>query len=486
MCALGPRARASSLGRFSVQDLPFRARGRAGRKLGGQEKDGFRDRVFRTLGRRRSRVKAIRARAERGIGIACDEVAMDLPPSSDPRWHDAVTGNGTYRFLALNLLLSRIGSSLAKEETPEHVAAAVEEVRALLERNAHLASVQHDLALLFGSEKRRLHTLMTAEQAAAAIASGRSLILAGDESVLSRLPHGEWIGGTTPYLMTEEGTLRTRERVFVTEVPPFVERADIRVYTATTLSRVYDDIPPSGYGVMIVPLFSRTQYDFALGAPAYRGFASKPLVGWVAGIDATNGGRAVPRVFDGRSGGSLEDGAVVMHVTLASRQAVEVGTVNVYRQGDGDALVFPEPGWAPRDVIVNGSRCNFASYLVENEIDLSRPFVGSYGGAKCNVGIRAVHQDRGLVLLWAPVFSGVTYRHAAPVADLLSGLLSRVPPGLADGRCALAFSCNCYSNYLHGQLEGKLTGPFVGPIVFGEIAYQLWNESLVYLTVGGS
>jgi hypothetical protein len=36
-------------------------------------------------------------------------------------------------------------------------------------------------------------------------------------------------------------------------------------------------------------------------------------------------------------------------------------------------------------------------------------------------------------------------------------------------------------NYLYSGLEGRNTAPFVGPITFGEIAYQLLNQTLVYL-----
>jgi hypothetical protein len=37
-------------------------------------------------------------------------------------------------------------------------------------------------------------------------------------------------------------------------------------------------------------------------------------------------------------------------------------------------------------------------------------------------------------------------------------------------------------NYLYANLEGKKTGHIVGPMTFGEIAYMLLNQTLVYLT----
>ena len=44
------------------------------------------------------------------------------------------------------------------------------------------------------------------------------------------------------------------------------------------------------------------------------------------------------------------------------------------------------------------------------------------------------------------------------------------------------FTCNCILNYLYANLEGKKTGSIVGPITFGEIAYMLLNQTMVYLT----
>ena len=45
------------------------------------------------------------------------------------------------------------------------------------------------------------------------------------------------------------------------------------------------------------------------------------------------------------------------------------------------------------------------------------------------------------------------------------------------------FSCNCILNYLYGELEGKVTEGMYGPVTFGEIAYQLLNQTLVYVRI---
>jgi hypothetical protein len=96
------------------------------------------------------------------------------------------------------------------------------------------------------------------------------------------------------------------------------------------------------------------------------------------------------------------------------------------------------------------------------------------------VSFQTVAEARGEVRFYAPVFAGIRYRHARPVGDYVAEFTSGLPRGI-DGR--VAFSCNCILNYLHSGLEGRSTGGIVGPITFGEIAYQLLNQTMVYVTI---
>jgi hypothetical protein len=44
--------------------------------------------------------------------------------------------------------------------------------------------------------------------------------VSGDEQLLARLPRGNWVGGTTPYLMSDvDGGLITRDLLFVQRLP---------------------------------------------------------------------------------------------------------------------------------------------------------------------------------------------------------------------------------------------------------------------------
>ena len=70
---------------------------------------------------------------------------------------------------------------------------------------------------------------MTLEQAVSLINEGKILHIAADESLLSQLPKGNWIGGTTPYFIAEEGGTYTKEKLFINEID-FAEEIKIAVY----------------------------------------------------------------------------------------------------------------------------------------------------------------------------------------------------------------------------------------------------------------
>ncbi|HRE27958.1 MAG TPA: hypothetical protein PK954_15060 [Anaerolineales bacterium] len=322
--------------------------------------------------------------------------------------------------------------------------------------------------------------LLSLEDAKSLIASGRNLLLAGDERLLAQLPTGSWIGGTIPYFMASSGGTFSREGVFVTELPGDIVGAEIKTYDPVDLANVYQDIPADGFGVIILPASSAAQLEFAIHAPEYAGFAMRPLVGWVSGVDLADLGKVTPKVFDGRTGASFENGAVVMHVQLPEDRVAEIGIINLFSQGPGDVLQFAEAGFSAGEVLVNGEPRNFAAYIKEKQLNLQLPLVADYAGAMINISFQGVDEANGRVNFYAPVFPGVTYRQAKPVVDYVTDFNQAL--ATAD-HGVVTFSCNCILNYLFSQLEGKQTGSFTGPITFGEVAYQLLNQTMVYLTI---
>jgi hypothetical protein len=176
----------------------------------------------------------------------------------------------------------------------------------------------------------------------------------------------------------------------------------------------------------------------------------------------------------------LEDGAVVMHAALPPTQVAEINYINIFEQGDGDTITFSEDGFNIREAYINGVKTNFAEYVTRKNLDTRLPLVADYYGSMVNVSFQSVDKAKQEVQLYAPVFAGIPYKHAKPLEDYVKQFTSKIPMHLNQNP---AFSCNCILNYLYSELEGKRTGEITGPTTFGEIVYQLLNQTMAYLTI---
>lgn len=322
--------------------------------------------------------------------------------------------------------------------------------------------------------------LTNANEIARRIRSGESLLLAAEEEILLSLPAGNWIGGTIPYFMGEKGGTISREAIFATPVPPEVVSTEIVIHDEESLEGICREAPENGFTFLVIPATSPVHLAFAHKAPDYPEMFMKPLLGWISGVHLDDLGKKSPKVVDGRTVVAYPDRAVAMHATLPDGKRAQIGIVNLFRQGDGDAITFPEGGFTVKECAVGGERVNFASWLAKTGIDTRLPLVADYNGAMVNVSFQSVGQPGGEVALYAPVFANVDYRIAAPVPDYVGSFAEALPKGLQA-----RFSCNCILNFLYSELEGKVTQGMSGPITFGEIAYQLLNQTLVYLTIEG-
>ena len=325
--------------------------------------------------------------------------------------------------------------------------------------------------------------LFEVDEVARRIREGETLLLAGDEARLRLLPRGRWIAGTIPYFMTEEGGITDRQRIFAEPLPEGFEHLAVRRYDEETIARVYAELPADGMGVIIAPGASPVHLSFAVNAPRFQGFATAPLFGWVSGVHLSELGTAVPKVFDGSTGEALDREAVVMHVAIPRGKGVELAILNIFEEGEGSAITFPSTGFTATTADVGGRACNLAEYVRASGLDTRLPLVADYRGAKINVSFQAVDPVRGEVRFFAPVFAGVRYHHARPVPDYVDAFVSALPKGIGE---RIALSCNCVLNFAYSSLEGRRTGDVVGPITFGEIAYQLLNQTMVYVVVTGA
>lgn len=326
------------------------------------------------------------------------------------------------------------------------------------------------------------HRLMSLDDASALIQQGRPCCVAGDETLLRRLPRGCWIGGSIPYFMADQGGLCTRSQLFVAELPRHADGPRVVRHDRDTLARVCTDAPEHGFSVMVLPAFSAVHEAFAQEAPGYEDMYLRPLVGWISGCHLDDVGRATPRVFHGPSGQVLDDMAVVMHVPVAPTLRVHVDIINLFQPGGGATIEFSEGGFGAGECLIDGRPANLHDWMLATRYDTRWPLVADYCGAAVNVSIKQLDAARRRVEFYAPVFAGVTYRGAQPVADYVAdfgrALAGQAPPAEP------VFCCNCILNYAYGGLEGqRLPDAMHGPATFGEIGYQLLNQTLVYLSL---
>ncbi|MFZ2989237.1 DUF6976 family protein [Ideonella sp.] len=326
-----------------------------------------------------------------------------------------------------------------------------------------------------------MNTLITVAEAIKLIQSGTPLSLAGPESALDQLPAGNWIGGTIPYfLLPAGGTVVTEGHVFATDLSG-VGSVSVATYGADELVGISGHAPDNGFALTIIPFGGQTHARFAADAASYPDAFIKPTVGWIAGVHLSELGKVTPKVYDGRTATKHEDRAVVAYVTLPDDKLATLEIVNLFEPDGNETLRFEEGGLSVRDVTINGETQNLAAWLVKKGLDHGKlPLVGDFAGAHLNASLQHVDAASGLVKLYAPVFSGVDYHFAKPVADYAGAFRAKLADVDPHG---VVFGCNCILNFLYGELEGKAIGGVAGPVTFGEIAYQLLNQTLVMVRV---
>ena len=322
-----------------------------------------------------------------------------------------------------------------------------------------------------------MNRLQTVAQTNAQIAEGKRLHIAGDESALVQLSPGTWIGGTIPYFLTADGGVADREHLLVTELPDDVAETNIRFVDADALADLLEGAFEHGVSVVIIPGMSIAHSKYANEIQDVPGIFEKPIVGWIAGVHLDDLGKATPKVFNGQTSESAENRLIVLHARLPENVEARIGIVNLFKQGDGDRIRFPETGFSADSCWVNDEQVSFFDYVKAQGLDQRMPLVTDFSGEMINVSFQGVDEGKHEVQFYAPVIAGVEYRQAAPLDDYRKELLSY----LESHPLAPVFSCNCILNYLYAELEGDQPIPVGGPATFGEIAYILVNQTLVYL-----
>jgi hypothetical protein len=307
------------------------------------------------------------------------------------------------------------------------------------------------------------------------IREGKHLLLAGDIGVLSGLPEGNWIGGTTTFFIQRPSQrINSTDKIFVCELPEYVVKTVIREYDAASIRHIYTDAPENGFTVLIMPFNSPPSREFAFNAGSFSDFAARPVCGWVAG-GYSKATILTDKCYAASGAGNrpFTDKAVAMHITFPENKYAELCIFNPYKQGTGDEITFDYSSMIAKDAFINGKKRNLAAYLRETGFVPNVPFVANYAGAMLNVECFAIENDE--VFMAAPFFPGITYK------------ISEIDGNIADPELTgseIIFSVTCIVNYMNPDFCERYLTKMNGPVVYGEIAYQLLNQTTVYVTSG--
>jgi len=325
--------------------------------------------------------------------------------------------------------------------------------------------------------------LVSREELIAKITRGEYLVIAADEDVLANLPAGNWIAGTIPYFMTEDGGKADRKSIFVNTLQGISPNRAPRItlYDANSINRIAQEAPEHGFTIVILPAQSDVHLSYAQNAPDFPNMYFSPIIGWISGVHLDDLGKRNAKIGFGPANGMLFDQqAVAMHIPMPEQQLANINIINLFSQGNGPEIKFSTTGFNVSECTINGEPGNLADYVKRENIDTRLPLVANYSGVLINVSIQEVIEAEHRVALYAPVFADVTYKFATPVPNYIEGFNKMLPGTTNDN---IAFSCNCILNYLYSELDGKKTRDLTGPITFGEVAYQLLNQTLVYLSL---
>jgi len=337
--------------------------------------------------------------------------------------------------------------------------------------------------------------LYSVQEVGAMIEKGDTLLLGGDALLLSALPKGKWIGGTTSQFIENKKLIMTRDKIFVHNLTDIIAGVNFKVYTPSTIQSIYDDAFDNGFSVFMTPFSSEIKNEYALNCINYSNFANRIVCGWVSATPTYTGDdKDISIVFSGETGLHYNNAAVAMHIELPAGKFAELYSFNPYLPEKGDEIIFEKSGQVHENVLINGVRKNFKQYMIDKKINRSlnnnNLLVGDYSGIAINAVVmpeivntivlpEMEDTNANTVTLGNPVFEGIPYHFSRLNSEEAYEKMQQIKDNII-------FSYSCASNYVFPDDFSRYLTLANGPFVYGEYAYFLLNTSTVYVAVGNT
>ncbi|MBO7141697.1 MAG: hypothetical protein J6V76_01105 [Bacteroidales bacterium] len=324
--------------------------------------------------------------------------------------------------------------------------------------------------------------LYTKQEVIDFINNGRVMSLTGSEKALSGLPKGNWIGGTSYYIVDTIGKEASDDLIFVDDFTLVAQNCKMIAYDETNIQDIAKNGYKNGFVVVVLPIDSQVYYTFANNALRYENMFDNPVVGYIAATKMEDYGKKSPQTATGIDGKLTNSLASVLYVELPDYLSARAEIENFDTiDPKSPKIVFPKDGFVQSDCTIDGKSGNIADYF-ENVI---KPRLGGYtqmitsqNGALINRDIKIVDSQKGEVTFFSPVYAGDEYYLVDSSADYLS-MFNR---SLGSKRCDVLTCFSCISYFFGGKFEGKNVCKN-GIYAFGEIGYQLLNKTVVTLEI---
>lgn len=311
------------------------------------------------------------------------------------------------------------------------------------------------------------------------ISEGRKMVLSADETILDQLPKGNWIGGTSPYFMDKTAGIFSKEKIFVDDLTNVGINFKIEKYDKNSIKNIATNSFINGFVVLIIPGDSDVHFEFGINSLTYDKIFDNPVVGYIAGFDLKDIGKVSPKVYNGLENEKLESHGIAIHIELPKNKIARAEILNLDTiDKKSPEIRFPQTSFTQSECTINGKKSNIADFLSEINYKEGLPIIANYNGALINRDIKVIDKEKKEVAFFSPVFHDETYY----LANVIDNYYDLFHQKLKTENLDIPYSCVCVSYYLLGNLENKKIN-VEGVFAFGEIAFQLLNQTLVFLEI---